>query len=41
MSYLEGDPLIWAANLRDSNSPLLEDLAELEKELRANYGDPE
>ena len=41
MSYLAGDPLIWAANLRDSNSPLLEDLAEFKKELRANYGDPE
>jgi len=28
MSYFEGDPLIWAANLRDSNSPLLENLPE-------------
>ena len=38
ISYLAGDPLDWAANLRDNNDPLLENLADFRRELRENYG---
>ncbi|MBE6133033.1 MAG: hypothetical protein E7180_06615 [Erysipelotrichaceae bacterium] len=41
MSYLAGDPLDWASNLKNNNDPLIEDVEEFKKELTNNYGDPE
>jgi len=41
MSYLSGDSLDWASNLKKNNDPLIEDVEDFKKELTSNYGDPE